>query len=77
MAITRAASEAVRALVRDRRPSALVAPAEGNALVQQPDDAEAQRTAEEQTGRRRSQRESEQLSHAIVRQTRKVSAVAN
>ena len=49
--ITEAANEAVRALVRDRRPSAVVAPAEDNVLVQQPDDAEARRA---RTSRRRS-----------------------
>ena len=76
--ITEAANEAVRALVRDRRPSALVAPAERNAIVQQPDDAEAQPAADEQAARRRThRRESEQLSEAIVRQTKKVSALTN
>ena len=60
--ITEAANEAVRALVRDRRPSALVAPAERNAIVQQPDDADAWRATDEQTGRRRSQRRLDDVS---------------
>ena len=76
MAITRAASEAVRALVRDRRPSAVV-PAERNVLVEQPGDAEAQRTAEQHAERRTRRRESELLSEAIVRRSNKVTAVTN
>ena len=76
MAITRAASEAVRALVRDRRPSAVV-PAERNVLVHEPDDAEVQRAAEEQAARRTRRRQSEQLSEAIVRQTNKVAVLTN
>ena len=74
--ITEAANEAVRTLVRDRRPSAVV-PAEGDVHVQQPDDADAERAVEEQASRRAERRESEQLSHAIIRQTNRVSAVAN
>ena len=72
--ITEAANEAVRAFVRERRPSAVV-PAEGNALVQQPSDAEAQRAAEELAAQRARRREGELLSDAIVRQTNKVTAV--
>ena len=49
-----------------------------SAIVQQPDDAEAQRAAEEQAARRSThRRESELLSEAIVRRTKKVSALTN
>ena len=76
----KAIAEAVRNVVRERRPTAIATSGRTVPILQQPDDEEApqQHAAEKkQTGQQTKRRASEQISEAIVRRSNKVMRLTN